>query len=190
MEKGACIKHFNLIVISKLYMKEKSLIRRGNILKGCGEVILGVASKINQFNKVTAGSAYKSTLSLGTNTIVGSNHLLELTSNVTIGDYSILAGAGTQIWTHGFYFSKAHPPKRWRVDSEVIIKKNVYVGTRCVITPGVVIQDNITIGAGSVISKNLDQQGLYVNQRLRFIEFDPDVAIHKFKKINDDIYEK
>lgn len=32
--------------------------------------------------------------------------VIDMTSSVTLGNYSILAGLGTQLWTHGFYHSK------------------------------------------------------------------------------------
>jgi len=189
LDKNAHIGHFNLITIPKLTMKEGSFIRRCNIIKGGISVFLDEKSKINQFNKLTAGKSCNSQLVLGFNGIIGSNHLLELTSDIIIGDHSILAGAGSQVWTHGFYHSK-FPPKRWRVDGDVVIGKNVYIGARCILNPGVTICDNVTIGAGAVVSKDISVAGLYVNQPLRMIEFDPDIEILKHLKISEDVYKK
>jgi len=189
LDKNACIGYCNFITVPELNMKENSFIRRYNIIKGGISVFLDKKSKVNQFNKLTASKSCNSRFVLGFNSIIGSKHLLELTSDITIGDYSILAGEGSQVWTHGFYHSK-FPPRRWRVDGNVVVGKNVYIGTRSILNAGVTICDNATIGAGSVVSKDISVAGLYVNQPLRLIEFDPDVEILKHKKINDNVYKK
>ena len=52
------------------------------------------------------------------------------------------------------------------------------------------ICNNCTIGAGVVVAKDIVKEGLYVNQALRYIEFDPDEAIKKLRKVAEYIYEK
>lgn len=191
MGSEAGIGHFNFIFIHKLYLDEKSRIAAFNFLKGKFDIELGVKSSIKKFNKITSDKfPYKKrVLKVGYNTILGMNTVIDMTSNVTLGNHSIVAGLGTQIWTHGFYHSKTGE-KRWRIDGEVIIGNNVYIGSRSVICAGVKIGNAITIGANSVISKDLYESGLYVNQALRYIEFDPDEAIQKYKKVSEYIYEK
>jgi len=85
------------------------------------------------------------------------------------------------VWTHGFYFAK-EGDKVVRIDGDVRIGHNCYVGAKCVITAGVEIGDCITIGAGTCVPKTILQQGLYVSQPLRFIPFDPDEAMKKLGK--------
>ena len=41
-----------------------------------------------------------------------------------------------------------------------------------------------------VVAKDIVKEGLYVNQALRYIEFDPDEAITKLHKVAEYIYEK
>jgi acetyltransferase-like isoleucine patch superfamily enzyme len=185
--ENAYIKHFNLISVPSLHMHDGSGIKYFNRLSGSFEIVLRERSIINQFNKITGKDTAR--LTCGKNVIIGVNHFLDLTSSITIGNHSILAGLGSQVWTHGFYHSK-FPPKRWRVDGDVIIGKNVYIGARCILNPGITICDNATIGAGAVVSKDISVAGLYVNQPLRLIEFDPDVEILKHVKVNDNVYKK
>lgn len=170
-------------------MAAGSYIRGLNVLRGGFKVIMDEKSIINKYNKITCPPVNNSILKMGYGTIVGTSHILELCANITIDDHSIMAGSGSQVWTHGFYHSK-FPPTRWRVDGDVVIGKNVYIGTRCIIGAGVSICDNATLGAGSVVSKDLTRSGLYVNQPLRFIDFDPDQAILKHEKISDGLYKK
>ena len=191
MGAGANIGHFNFIFVHKLYLDEKSRIGAFNFLRGKFDVELGVKSAIKKFNKITSDKfPYKRrVLKVGYNTVLGMNTVIDMTSSVTLGNYSILAGLGTQLWTHGFYHSKTGE-KRWRIDGEVIIGDNVYIGSRSVICAGVKIGDAVTVGAISVVSKDLCESGLYVNQALRYIEFDPDEAITKLRKVAEYIYEK
>jgi len=49
--------------------------------------------------------------------------------------------------------------------------------------PGVTVGSSINIGGNSVISKDLKQSGMYVNQTLRHIYTDIDKSRAKLKKI-------
>ena len=189
--KGTKIKSGNLIAVESLELGENAKIKNWNVLKGHFDVRLGKDAVINKLNKITSSRANirKSELVLGNNAIIGIDHTIDLVDSVRIGDHSILAGSGSQLWTHGFYHSK-QGPERWRVDGEIRIGNNVYVGSRCLICSGITICDAVTIEAGSVVSKSLMQPGLYVNQALRYVAFDPDQMIGKFRKVSDGIYER
>ena len=191
MEEESVIQSGNIIVAESVTMSVKVRIQRLNRIKGRFSLHLGQLSVINKYNRITSArnNIRLSELCLGENAIIGVSHLIDMTESVYIGDHSILAGCGSQLWTHGFYHSK-QGPARWRVDGGIRIGNNVYVGARCLICSGVSICDSVTIGAGTVISKSLVQPGLYVNQALRYIAFDPDRAIGKFRKVSEGIYER
>lgn len=119
----------------------------------------------------------------------GVSHFIDMTASVRLGANSILAGIGSQLWTHGFYHSRSGAA-RWRVDGSISIGQNVYVGSRVLICSDVCICDAVTVGAGAVVAKSLTEPGLYVGQALRYKEFDPDQAICHYAKVADRIYEK
>lgn len=52
-----------------------------------------------------------------------------------------------------------------------------------VFNPSVKVGNAIHIGGGSVISKNLDKSGMYVNQGLRYIENDMEKVKSKLKEV-------
>lgn len=162
-------------------MKKGTSIGHINFIKGDFSVSMECNSWIKNQNKIssTSHSYHKVVLSLGERAAIGAGHLLDMTDSVTIGDYSMLAGAGTQIWTHAFFFSK-NSSKFARLDASVSIGKHCYIGARCCILSGVTISDAVTIGAQTCVSKSLDKQGLYVSQGLRYIEFDPDMRMASF----------
>jgi len=167
-------------------MGESARIGHLNFIKGYFDLIMDRRSVINLQNKISRISDPKrnyclSVVHLKYHAKIGVKHLLDVTSNITIGENSMLAGAGSQVWTHGFYFAK-EGDKVVRIDGDVRIGHNCYVGAKCVITAGVEIGDCITIGAGTCVPKTILQQGLYVSQPLRFIPFDPDEAMKKLGK--------
>ena len=45
---------------------------------------------------------------------------------------------------------------------EVIIEDNVWIGTHCVILPGVTIKSGSVIGAGCVVTKDTIENGIYI----------------------------
>ena len=51
------------------------------------------------------------------------------------------------------------------------IGKNCWIGAGAIILPGVTIEDNSVIAAGSVIVKNVDANTLIINKRNR-VDFD------------------
>lgn len=174
MGKGASIGSFNFIRCNGLQMGEKSKIKKLNVIKGSFLVKLGDFSGVSYLNKIGNSSDQEFdknqvVFNLGINSFVVRSNFLDLTQSIKIGENSILAGKGTQLWTHGFYHADKGP-ERVRVDGSINIGNNVYVGSRCVFNPGVSVGDSIHIGAGSVISKNLDNPGMYVSQRLRHVE--------------------
>ncbi len=189
IEKGASIGNFNLIKIEMVNLKDYSFIKKLNLIKGPFDIILQTKAGISNQNKIRR-AAYPVTygnvhLILGDNSFIVSNHILDLTRSVTIGTNSIIAGIRSQIWTHGYYHADTGS-KRIRIDGEVKIGDNVYVGSGCIFNPGVKVGNSIHIGAGSVISKNLTEKGMYVNQALRFIDNNMNKVKDKLTKVNED----
>ena len=53
--------------------------------------------------------------------------------------------------------------------SPIIIGDNVYIGLRCIIMPGVRIGNNVIIGAGSIVTKDIPDNSVYAGNPARFI---------------------
>lgn len=188
LEERTSIGSFNLIAIKSLYLEKQSFIKRFNYFKGPFKVHLSYKSGISNNNKFRRAnypiSVGEASLHLGKNSFIVSNHFIDLTKSVSFGDNSILAGINTQLWTHGYYHAN-EGPDRIRIDGEIKIGNNVYAGSKCLFNPGVKVSDAIHIGAGSVISKDLTEKGMYVSQGLRFIKNDLDTIKEKLHKVED-----
>ncbi len=193
------IGHFNFIKVNSLFIDKEGYIEKYNKITGPIDVTLAVTAAIGNSNKIyraPLGITYgKSILYLGILSKITGNHRLDCTRSITMGDYSILAGHNSQLWTHGYTHDK-EGPGRYRVDGEIEIGSNVYIGSMCVINAGLKIADKIVVGSNSCVSKSLLEQGTYVSQALRFIPYDASLdPREKYHKINgyslcEDVYEK
>lgn len=175
LEENARIGHFNFIRCKKTMLYKNSSIRHLNFIKGNFSVIIGESGWINLQNKISANpDTYQDvTLTLEREAKIGVRHLLDMTDSITLGEFSMLAGTDTQIWTHSFLFSQSQN-KFIRLDAPVHIGSHCYIGARSTILSGVKIGKGITIGASTCVSKSIEKQGLYISQNLVYKEFDPD----------------
>lgn len=195
---GGKIGHLNVIAIDSLIMQRQSYIGSLNVIKGPIQIILdeiGAIGKSNFINRGKLGITYGiAILKLGKLSKITAFHYIDLTRSITFGDYSTLAGVRSQIWTHG-YMHANEGPGRFRVDGDVNIGDNVYIGTGSIINPGVNIANSINIGGNSSIAKSLLEPGMYVSQPLRYISKDYEQTKSKLTRVKSDnlveeVYEK
>lgn len=170
LASGARIGHFNLIQNRRLLLREDAHIGHFNVIRGPISVALAAQASIGNRNVIARarrGVTYgPALLRLDEASRITAGHKIDCTNSVAIGRFSILAGTGTQLRTHGYVHARKGPG-RYRIDGRVTIGDNVYVGARAMITAGVNIASGAMIGAGATVSKNLDQPALYVSGPLR-----------------------
>jgi acetyltransferase-like isoleucine patch superfamily enzyme len=199
LHERARIGHFNLIKVNSLQIEKEGYIEKYNKITGPVEILLAATAAIGNSNRiyrapigVTYGIAI---LKLGVLSKITGNHRIDCTRSITIGKYSIIAGHNSQLWTHSYTHDK-EGPGRYRVDGEIMIGDNVYIGSMCVITGGIKIADKIVVGANSSVSRSLLETGTYVSQPLRFIPYNPSTdARAKYGKVEgfslcEEVYEK
>lgn len=183
------IGHGNFIALDTLLLHERSYIQHLNRATGPLWLVLCENAGIGNQNKITRGpkgvSWGHAMLKLGKFSKITVGHIIDCTRSISFGDYSILAGNGSQLWTHGYL----HAPTgldRFRIDGSIRVGNNVYIGSACVLTSGVRVADAITIGAASCVARSLDRVGLYVSQPLRFVELDYDQAASRHPAVSID----
>jgi acetyltransferase-like isoleucine patch superfamily enzyme len=165
------IGHMNLIKARSLLMREHASIGRMNLIFGPIDIIIGKRSIIGNKNKVVRGPqdtvvVGRAVLKLGELSSLTADHRVDCTKSIRLGSYTTVAGAGTQIWTHG-YVHDMHGPGRYRIDGAVTIGNNVYIGARCIVSMGVRIASGVMVGAGTAIARDLEDPGLYVSAAIR-----------------------
>ena len=81
-----------------------------------------------------------------------------ISNYVTIGKY-VMMGPDCLIYTTNHEFSNVETPmcfQKWQKPKPVNIEDDVWIGGRVIILPGVTIGKGSIIGAGSVVTKNVE----------------------------------
>ena len=181
------IGHGNYINVDSIKLKSDSKIGHLNMIFGPLIVFLDRCACVGNKNKIKRAKKPivwgRAVFRLGIWSKITAGHLIDCTRGVSIGDYSIIAGVGTQLWTHGYL----HAPEgleRFRIDGSIRIGSNVYIGSACVINAGIKIANAVTVGSASCVARSLDVAGLYVSQPLRCISLDYEKASVRYPAVS------
>ena len=98
---------------------------------------------------------------IGDNTTINSgvilqscqNGKIEIGKNVTISYNTIILTCGLNL--------PIRPPNKTHFSKDVLINDGVWIGVNVTILPGVSIQSNSVVAAGSVVTKDLPANGIY-----------------------------
>lgn len=175
---GCRIGHLNFIRVRRLLCDELVVVARQNIMNGPISVRFFRSASVGNRNKILRPPSprvvnWGGQLRLGVGARITSDHSIDCTRSVFVGEYSILAGSGSQLWTHGYVHSQ-QGPGRYRIDGKIRLGNNVNIGSRCIVTQGVTIVSGCSVGAGTVISKSLAVPGLYVGAAVRCLPLPAD----------------
>jgi acetyltransferase-like isoleucine patch superfamily enzyme len=88
---------------------------------------------------------------------------------VRIGN-QVMIGAGTCITSRGHDYNA---PRMWTsaVLKPVVIGDDVWIGTNCVILPGVTVGNGAVIGAGAVVTRDVESRAIVAGVPARVIKF-------------------
>ena len=199
MGPGTRIGHFNAIAVRRLILRDQAYVGRANLIGGPLDVVLRPKAAIGNGNRIQRAPlglvSGRARLWLGELTKITSRHHLDCTMSVSIGAHSIIAGAGTQLWTHG-YVHEVEGPGRYRIDGRIILGHNVYLGSACIVTAGVRIADGVMVGAGATVARHITKMGTYVAASLRQLERPadprsrPDLRRLEDAKLREPVYVK
>lgn len=101
-------------------------------------------------------------------------------NNVSMGDTicvdyeNIFIGTDTGFSFQNMIITSTHDYSEWDkiVAKPVTIGKNCWITSRCVILPGVVIGDNVVIGAGSVVTSDIPSNSFAAGNPCKVIKSD------------------
>lgn len=104
----------------------------------------------------------KGKITIGKETYIGINNVLDWSDNITIGNYVHIAGPSTALWTHssskqaiaGLPLNDKNP--EYRPTAPITIENNVYIGGNCTIYPGITISHHSIVAPNSVVNKNVE----------------------------------
>jgi acetyltransferase-like isoleucine patch superfamily enzyme len=147
----------SLIDTQELILESQAKIKHLVRIKGVKSVIMKSGSYLGNYNSLYCNSRIgdQGSFKLGNNSDVVRKNSFDLTDDVTIGDNVVVGGFGSQFWTHGFDIH------RNRVQGEIVIGDNVYIGSSTSINLAVSVLSNVSIGCSSVVSKSIIDEGFY-----------------------------
>jgi maltose O-acetyltransferase len=111
-------------------------------------------------------------LEIGDNTSISSSTTIYATFGVKIGKNCLISSnCGISSYNHIQLSLNRHYQKSedGRFSKPVIIRDNVWIGMNCCVLPGVKIGENSIIGSGSVVTKNVPPNELWVGNPARLL---------------------
>lgn len=109
---------------------------------------------------------YPKNLIIGNGVVIGPECVLGMKSQLIIADGVVLS-KGVVVETAGLNY-KNEPPYV-HISKEIKIGKNTWIGTRAIILSGVNIGENCIVGAGTVVTKNIPNNGIAVGNPMKII---------------------
>ena len=146
MNAGSKIAHFTIAInLDEIFMDTNSSINRSNWITGFPSNSKSKHFK-HQQNRI-------SKLSFGKESSITKKHHLDCTSEISIGNFTTIAGYDTQFLTHSVNIHEciqdSHP---------VNIGDYCFVGTNCVILGGASLPSFSVLGAKSLLNKKFTHQ--------------------------------
>lgn len=104
----------------------------------------------------------ESTLDIGDHVFMNDNCNINCANKISIGSYTKIA-PNVSINDHDHNYKGVEGGNL--IKGEVIIGKNVWIGSNSVILRGTVIEDNAVVAAGSVVKGHVPKDSLFLNKR-------------------------
>ena len=140
---------------TKKAVKEYNAVMPFDMKKGMDCIArTGIKHKENIYFEPPFHCEYGNHIEVGENFYANVNCIMLDVGKITIGD-NVLFGPNVSIYTAGH---PIHPESRnsgYEYGIPVTIGSNVWIDGSCVILPGVSIGNNVVIGAGSVVTKDI-----------------------------------
>ena len=148
----------------------KCLLGRGARIERPWNVSLGTRCMVQQsvwFNLVSDGGS----LSIGDHTFIGRGTEIEVSDRVAIGR-NVLIAPNVYITDHNHGTGRGAPMNAQPcVAAPVKIGEDVWIGTQCVILPGVTIGDGAVVASGAVVTRDVPPMAIVGGVPARVLKF-------------------
>jgi acetyltransferase-like isoleucine patch superfamily enzyme len=155
---------FSLVAPDHLIMESGSSIKHFTFIKSIALVHMGAHAKIGSLNWISGigqndpkhfgdETGRRPQLLMGQHASITGRHFIDCSNTVTIGEFSTIAGAGTQILTHAIDIRE----NRQR-SAAVEIGRYCFVGSACVVLKGTKLPPCSVLAANSTLHKEQTEQ--------------------------------
>lgn len=167
---GAKIGHNTFISISAKIVSAKSLtigndcVIKSNVKIKAKHIKIDDGCIISESCYVTGGDDFL----IGKKTFIGKKVRINVSRKVCIGE-DVGIGENSVIWTHGYFppADEGYPITY----APVNIGDGSWISTNIIILPGVTVGKGVIIGAGSVVTKNVEDDSLIAGNPAKFIKY-------------------
>ena len=153
------------------FIREHAKISGGQYIKIGNHSRIYPYSRIECFDKIS-GESFSPKLIIGNNVLMGRRTTILCADSITIGDDCMFASdCFISDENHGMDPSLGIRYERQKLTTKpVSIGKNVWIGEKAMIMPGVTIGDNSVIGGGSVVTKDVPANTLVAGNPAKAIK--------------------
>jgi maltose O-acetyltransferase len=129
----------------------------------------GIINKCGKSVDIEKGAKFSPNISIGNYSGLGINSTVQ--SGVTIKDY-VMMGPNVSIYTKNHKTDLDKPMIFQGFDKEeaVVIGNDVWIGANVIILPGVKIGDGAIIGAGSVVTKDVEEYSIVAGNPAKVVK--------------------
>lgn len=152
--KGCRIGILTVLDARRIALGDHVQIAGFNLLHRLVDLEMQSGSRMNGFNWITG--ARTGSLRVGRNTAITRLHFFEASGDVNIGDNSIIAGRGTQFFTHGISSINLDDVRPIQIGSWC------YVGSTSRFVPGSGVSRGTFVGMGAVVTKFIEDEYVLV----------------------------
>lgn len=135
-----------------------STIGRINVFRGPMHVLIKNDVQIGFRNRFNCGfwvgekQEYSKVFIIEEDVLITNAHHFDVAGEISIGSRTVIAGMGSQFWTHG----------NGVIDRDIIIGSDCYIGTSVIFCPGTSIANHTVVGAGTVITKKFSEESVLI----------------------------
>lgn len=144
-----CYIGLSIVNASKINMENNVYIGHFNLIWRLTALNLRAGSRITFFNWITGGNF--GAFMLGNNSSISRRHFFDASAGIDIEENTIVAGIGSQFFTHGISPSNLNERK------PICIGSWSYIGSGSYFVPGSSVSSHCFVGMGSVVTKPFTQ---------------------------------
>lgn len=132
-------------------------------------IFVGKNSRLGKNTRVSAG--FNGKIQIGSNVLLDDGCIVMAQNKIIIGNNTwIAAYCFVTDFNHKYDQKNININSQGYVTKPVIIEEDVWIGTHCVILPGVTIGKGSVIGAGSIVTKSIKPYSIAVGNPARVIK--------------------
>lgn len=157
-----------------IHKKVVYLVKDDKALMISNGVYIGANSVISVRDENFVGAFKNSYLSIGENTYIGENNNIRASGGtVNIGANCLISQNVTIVTTnHNIKKGELINKQGWSlVNNYITIGDDVWIGASSVVLPGVTIGSGAVIAAGSIVTKNVDENAIVVGNPAKLLRY-------------------